>query len=361
MWRILLLAFPLSALVYTLWHIWWLLPLPVAWRSTIVTLCALSFFLLFLSVAKVLDFMPIPAATIVYKTGTTSLIVLLYTTIIFLFLDLLRFVQIIPPQTLRNNILITTVMTAVLAAVFIYGNIRYHHKARRELTLHTEKYIGQKVKLLLLSDLHLGYHIRCSELRQWVDMINKENPDIVLLAGDLIDRSVKPLLKENMAAEMRKINAPVYACLGNHEYYCDLQQAMAFYKNAGIILLRDSVAMWNGIYIAGRDDRTNQQRKSVAALLKDINKDSYIILLDHQPYDIERSAKAGADFQFSGHTHHGQVFPASLITDAVYTVAYGKYSIGGTQYYVSSGLGIWGGKFRIGTCSEYVVATIESK
>jgi predicted MPP superfamily phosphohydrolase len=89
-----------------------------------------------------------------------------------------------------------------------------------------------------------------------------------------------------------------------------------------------------------------------------LNVQSYTIILDHQPYNLERSEQAGADFQLSGHTHRGQVWPISWITDAIYECSWGSHQRGNTRFYVSSGIGIWGGKYRIGTQSEYVVATI---
>ncbi len=361
MWRLLLLVLPLSALTYTLWRVWQLLPLPMAWRWAIVILCGACFFMLFPAMLRTLDVLPAPMARTIYYIGTGSLPTLLYCTLLFLVLDLLRIMHILPAHALRDNAWTTIAITLFLVALFVYGNINYYHKRRQEISLTTTKRIGGEIKLLLASDLHLGFHIRRGELHQWVNMINSEKPDIVLLAGDLADRSIKPLRDEGMAEELRRIAAPVFACPGNHEYYCGIAQAEEFYKEAGITLLRDSAATIGGLTVAGRDDRTNPKRKSVAALLKDIDKNTYVILLDHQPYNLERSAAAGVDFQFSGHTHHGQFFPASLVTDAVYTVAHGEYAIGATRYFVSSGLGIWGAKFRIGTCSEYAVATIKNE
>ena len=84
----------------------------------------------------------------------------------------------------------------------------------------------------------------------------------------------------------------------------------------------------------------------------------YTIVLDHQPYHLEEAEAAGIDFQLSGHTHRGQVWPISWITDAIYECSWGEHQRGSTRYYISSGLGIWGGKFRIGTQSEYIVATL---
>ncbi|MCD8304037.1 MAG: metallophosphoesterase [Prevotellaceae bacterium] len=361
MWRLLFLLIPLLALAYALWHVWCLLPLPQVWRAVVLALFFLCFCMLFLSVGRVLDKLPMPLATAVYRTGTSSLIVMLYCVLAFLLLDALRLLHIVPPSLLRSNLWTTVGLLLVIGALLVCGNVHYHHKVRQSLSLTTRKRVGQEVRLLMASDLHLGYHIRRGELRGWVDMINAEHPDVILLAGDLVDRSMKPLFEEDMAAELRRLEAPVFACLGNHEYYCDETKAEAFYKAAGITLLRDSVATWQGLCIVGRDDRTNPRRKSLAELMEKADKGKYIVLLDHQPWDIGRSAEEGVDFQLSGHTHHGQVFPISLATDAIYTVAHGAYKIGDTRFFVSSGLGIWGGKFRIGTCSEYIIATLQGE
>jgi len=217
----------------------------------------------------------------------------------------------------------------------------------------------------MLSDLHLGYHNTLSDLARWVDLVNAERPDFILIAGDIIDVSVRPLLEENMAAEFRRLQAPVYACLGNHEYYSGEPRAEQFYRDAHINLLIDSAAVIDStLVIIGRDDRTNVRRKSLAQLTENLKsqrsnlKSAYTILLDHQPYHLEQAERAGVDFQLSGHTHRGQVWPVSWITDALYECSWGSHRRGRTQYYVSSGMGIWGGKFRIGTQSEYVVATL---
>ena len=126
------------------------------------------------------------------------------------------------------------------------------------------------------------------------------------------------------------------------------------------MLIDEAATIDSSIVIVGRDDRTNMRRKPVKDLVNGlVNVQSpYIIVLDHQPYNLDRSEAAGVDFQLSGHTHRGQVWPISWITDHIYECSWGSHQRGSTQYYVSSGIGIWGGKFRIGTQSEYVVATI---
>ena len=165
-----------------------------------------------------------------------------------------------------------------------------------------------------------------------------------------------------MAEEFHRLQAPVYACLGNHEHFGRAPQAKQFYHDASIRLLCDSAAVVDStIVIIGREDRSNRHRKAVKTLVEEARLDagSYTILLDHQPYDLDKSEAAGIDFQLSGHTHRGQVWPISWITDAIYECSWGSHQRGNTRYYVSSGIGIWGGKFRIGSQSEYVVAKLK--
>lgn len=102
-----------------------------------------------------------------------------------------------------------------------------------------------------------------------------------------------------------------YACFGNHEYYSGIPKALSFYKEAGINLLRDSVAAIGSLRVIGRDDRSNPKRKSLDDLMSGTADSLYTILLDHQPYHLEEAEDHGINFQFSGHTHRGQIWPAS--------------------------------------------------
>ena len=210
----------------------------------------------------------------------------------------------------------------------------------------------------MVGDLHRGYHVRRAPLERWVEMINAEQPDLVLVAGDIIDMSMRPLLEERMAEVFHQVKAPIYACLGNHEYFSGEPAAQRFYEEAGIHLLRDTAVVVDDLCIIGRDDRTNRHRKALTDIMRHADKSKYTILLDHQPYHLEEAEQESVDFQFSGHTHRGQIWPISWITDAVYECSFGPWQRGNTHYYVSSGLGLWGGKYRIGTQSEYVVVTI---
>ena len=361
MWMLVFLLLPVLGFVYVGWHVWTLLPLSAVGRSVVVAVLVLSFLSIFLNFGRYIDRMPMWLARCTYDVGNSSIFILLYLTMIFLVLDVLRLLRVVPGAWLHDNFPLSACITCFLFVVFLLGNMHYQNKAREELHLTTTKPLLKPLKLVLLSDLHLGYHNPRKELSRWVDMINAEHPDLVLIAGDIIDMSMRPLVEENMAEEMRRIEAPVYACLGNHEYYSGEPEAQRFYEESQIHLLRDTAEAVSGITIIGRDDRTNLQRKDVARLAREADMSRYTILLDHQPYHLERTEKAGIDFQFSGHTHYGQAWPVSWITNAVYECAFGSHQRGHTRYYVSSGMGIWGGKFRIGTRSEYVVATLANE
>lgn len=361
MGMLLFMLLPFLALTYICWHIWCLLPLQAGWRIAVVALAAAPFFLMFAVFSRYIDNMPMPVATALYEVSTSGLIVMLYLFMLFLVLDVLRLCRALPRTVLYDNWGTVGGIVALMLAVFIYGSLHYRHKYRQPLELTTHKALPRPLKVVMLSDLHLGYHNTRKELARWVDIINEEHADLILIAGDIIDMSVRPLLEENMAEEMRRLNAPIYACLGNHEYYSGEPEAQRFFYDARIHLLQDSAVVVDGLCIVGRDDRTNARRKPLSHLIEKTDRSLYTIVLDHQPYHLERTEQAGADFQFSGHTHHGQVWPVSWITEAIYECAFGWHQRGGTQFYVSSGMGIWGGKFRIGTRSEYIVATIKNK
>ncbi len=327
-----------------------------------ISLFILAFLLVFVIFTGTLDKLPLNIATITYEIGNSMIFILLYLVMIFLILDVGRLIRIVPKSWLYQNGWTSLAIFLFLVAVFVYGNIHYYNKARQPLDLQTEKSLNKDLRIVMMSDLHIGYHNRRAELAKWIDKINAEEPDLILIAGDIIDISTRPLLEENMAEEFLRLNTPVFACLGNHEYYSGEPKAQQFYKDAGITLLRDtSVVFKDNIVIVGRDDRTNPHRRNLQTIIKDVDKTKYTILLDHQPYHLEQAEKAGIDFQFSGHTHHGQVWPISWITEHLYEVAFGAYRKGNTQYYITSGIGIWGGKFRIGTRSEYVVATLHNQ
>lgn len=342
---------------YVFWHIWCIVPLSFVWKTILISLGTISFLMLFLYLSPAMDKLPLGLCRCIYEISTSWLIILLYLLIIFLLLDIGRLCHIVPKQLLYSSLPGSLGILILLTGILFAGNVRYNHKQRKEIKVTSKKISGSK-KIIFLSDLHLGYHNPRSEFHRWVELLNAENPDLILIGGDIIDGNIRPLNEESTWEEFHNFNAPVYACLGNHEYLAGKDRSIDFYKKSDIHLLLDSTHVTDGFCLIGRDDRMNPKRKSLKELMRTAEHDKLTILLDHQPYHLEETEKEKIDLQLSGHTHHGQVWPLNWVTDAVYECAYGYYKRGGTEYYVSSGLGIWGGKFRICTCSEYVVIQI---
>lgn len=252
-------------------------------------------------------------------------------------------------------------------SVLGYGYYNYQHPKTEVINIVFNKQSTdnqQLVKVVAVSDIHLGYGTDKKDLQAYVAKINAEKPDLILIGGDLIDNSVVPLYAEQMQEELAQLKAPlgIYMVPGNHEYISDIRKSARFIKETPIRLLQDSiVTLPNGIQLVGRDDKSNRARKPLHELMAKTDPDKPVILLDHQPYDLHETEAEKVDLQFSGHTHRGQIWPLSLITDRIFQQSYGYKLWGDSHIYVSSGLSLWGPPFRIGTNSELVVFNIMYK
>ena len=198
MWMLIFTLLPFAGISYIAWHIWCLLPLGAIWKTLIILLMAGSFFLMFAGMRGMMNHLSLSAATAVYEIGTSSVFILLYLVIIFLVLDLGRLVHLVPRTILYQNWWTAGAICVVMFGLFLYGNLHYQNKYRETLTLTTDKPMAKSLKLVMMSDLHIGYHNPRKELHRWVDIINSEQPDLVLIAGDIIDMSMRPLLEEKM-------------------------------------------------------------------------------------------------------------------------------------------------------------------
>ena len=359
---VILLALAVVLAGYVGWHLWRITPAGWPLKLAVTGLFLIwmaSFFVGFF----VTERFPVRVATVWYEVGNTWLIAFLYLLIVFLLADVASLCRLPVKAFMRDSLPGLLSVLGIVAAVMVLGGLQYHRKYREELTITSGKPLEKPLTIVLASDLHIGYHNRRAELARWVNLINAEQPDLVLIGGDIIDRSLKPVLEGNYAEEFRRIQAPVYTVLGNHEYFSSsprmvdgkwsMDNIEYFFADAGIVLLKDSVAHFKGVDIIGRNDRMALRRAAVKDLAAGL--EGFTILLDHQPYRLEEAEQAGIDFQFSGHTHRGQVWPVSWITDAIYEKSWGHHQRGCTRYYISSGLGIWGPKIRVGTRSEYLV------
>jgi len=366
---VLVVALFLAGNYYVFNRAWQAIPTNTITRVVLIAFAitvVLSFFIVFLAG----EHLPVKMTSVFYMIGTSWFFTFIYFLMINLLMDLVRVTHLVPKETLtqytRDNWLSFGLIIGFIGLLMLCGYLKYRIKERVELPVEINKE-GKNLKSLRIvgiSDMHLGYGIGKNELQKWVELINEEKPDIVLIGGDIIDSSLRPVKEENLGEVIKQIKTRygVYTILGNHEYISGAGESIKFFKDAGITVLRDSVALVdNTFYVVGRDDRSNPNRKPLADLMSSLDKTKPILLLDHQPYNLEEAEKNGVDFQFSGHTHRGQIWPISLVTDLIYEDSYGSLKKGDTHIYVSSGIGIWGGKFRIGTQSEYVVVNMSFK
>ncbi len=255
---------------------------------------------------------------------------------------------------------------AVVIITLSYGNYKFNHPEVRQVDIRVGKPAGKmdSVRIAMVGDLHLGYLINRDDAQRMVDLIVEQKPDLILFVGDLLDSSIEPVQEERMDEELRRLHAPlgVYSCTGNHEYRYEAERKIQWLNDAGITMLRDSaVLIDSAFYVVGREDFVFSDRLPLSEILnrQNVNVSRPVIVLNHNPNDLDEEVNAGADIALYGHTHHGQAFPGNIATRLVFEVAYGYARKGNTHVYVTSGLGLAGPQYRIGTVSEVVVLNVK--
>ena len=218
------------------------------------------------------------------------------------------------------------------------------------------------LKILLATDIHLGTIISRAKVEKLVTLINSRNPDLVLFAGDVVDEDLAPVIKENLGESLRKLKSRfgVFAVTGNHEFIGGAEAAVNYLENHGVRVLQDTTILIDSVFnLAGREDRdkhrfTGKNRKELEQVLENVDPNYPVILMDHQPFSLEKPTSQGVDLQVSGHTHHGQIWPLNYITQAIYEISMGYKKKENTHFYVSCGYGTWGPPVRLGNRPEVV-------
>ncbi|MGX7090507.1 metallophosphoesterase [Gemella morbillorum] len=230
-------------------------------------------------------------------------------------------------------------------------------------TIKVDKKIEKPIKIAMVSDLHLGTFFGNDQLEKLNKIIEEEKPDAIVIAGDIMDDDMVMYKKRNMGETLSKLSAPlgVYATMGNHDR--DAQEIVDEVKKAGIIPLFDeSVELNKDVTLVGRKDRSvSRDRLDTADLLKSVNLNKTIVLVDHQPDAIDYHSTLPINVQLSGHTHHGQMWPINYITERIYTLDYGYKEINGRHFFTSAGYGFWGPPFKTTARSEVWMISIEGK
>ena len=226
---------------------------------------------------------------------------------------------------------------------------------------------AEEMTLVLISDVHLGAVGSEKRLPEIVERINALEPDVICIAGDFFDSDFAAIHDPDAAAETLKSLSATYgtwAVLGNHDAGATALQMQEYLTRCNIGVLKDEHTVLGGrLVLAGRLDGSpiggyNGQKRQPLNL-EGVDPALPVVVMDHNPAHIGEYGPE-VDLILSGHTHKGQIFPGSLITNRMYTVDYGYYRAGeaSPQVIVSSGVGAWGMPMRVGTDCEIVKITL---
>jgi hypothetical protein len=248
-------------------------------------------------------------------------------------------------------------------AISFYGYFEAKNINTENLIVRTSKLPDNisKLKIVQISDVHIGLIIREERLKNIIRIIKEAKPDILVSTGDLVDGQINKI--EGLAEMLDEIKPEYgkFAVTGNHEFYAGLDQALDFTLKAGFKLLRGEWVSVEGIInIAGVDDRafyTGGLSENIAEkeLLAGLDHNKFTILLKHRPL-VDNDSIGLFDLQLSGHTHKGQLFPFSLITKMYYPSDSGILKlVDNSLLYVSRGAGTWGPPIRFLSPPEVTV------
>jgi predicted MPP superfamily phosphohydrolase len=298
---------------------------------------------------------------------------MLYAFLLLLLSDITGLILHVPGIITAQNILIyrkwVFLGTLIISGFLITGGfINALLPVVKEYDILINKSAGEvkNLRIAAVSDIHLGSIIRKRSLKKLSGLLKKMKPDVVFLLGDIVDGELGPVMRGDL---LKYFTIPetadgLYAITGNHEYIGGAERTIPYIESKGIRILKDeSVVLPGNIQVIGRLDRDSKrfyskERLPLAELMKDIDLQRPVILLDHQPFNLGESEKYGADLQLSGHTHNGQIWPLNHVTRRIYELSYGYLKKGNTHFIVSSGFGLWGPRIRSGSRSEVLLINI---
>lgn len=280
---------------------------------------------------------------------------MLYLTLALLVFDLIQFKWPLPKRWVRwpalGLALGFTLLGALLADPFQVSEI--------DISLPGLK---QEVVVMHISDVHVGHHRGRGHLSRIVAETNKRRPDFVLLNGDLID-SVRAYIP-GMLEPLRDFEAPVFFVNGNHDNYMDTERLVKTLEGHGVRVLRTQVVETHGLALVGLDYMNPDEehfdmhpapgKKTIKEVLPalDLPADKPSILMHHSPVGAKYAAAKGIDLFLAGHTHAGQMFPATVLAPLVFPFTKGLNFEGDMPVFVSQGAGTFGPRIRLGTSNE---------
>lgn len=267
--------------------------------------------------------------------------------------------------------------------VNVYGTKHAQNPKLVTYDVTTSSSQNRNLKIVLLGDLHLSTNSNIELTKKMVEMVNAQNADIVLIAGDVFTSSYDGLENPELyAAELSKMKSTygTYVVYGNHDVNETLFGGFSvddptialrpktmdeFMVAANFHMLADETKTFEdlGIQVVGRVDGEKngegaEERMSAKEVMQDTNSFYTQIVLEHEPWDFEELSENGADLILCGHTHAGQIFPGNLIVPFFNDNGYGYKELYGVPTIVTAGVGYYGPPIRVGTNSEVTVVNL---
>ncbi len=299
-----------------------------------------------------------------FRFAAISMGFLLYLILAFIALDIVGIFVTLSPTIFGS------IAFALAVAVSLYGIINARLLKVTQVPI-AIKGLTKPVKAAHLTDTHLGHFRGAKNLQKIVDEINRQNVDVVFFTGDLLDSTIQ--LKAESMEPLKNLNAPVFFIEGNHDQYTGVEAIKDYLKSIGVNVLSNEITQWNELQIIGlnhmaADSNTNDMHASSAretvqsALNKlPINSNAPTVMLHHGPSGIKYANQAGVDLYLAGHTHAGQMWPATFFAKLMFEYNRGLHNYNGTQIYVCQGTGTFGPPMRVGTNSELAILTLNPK
>jgi len=225
------------------------------------------------------------------------------------------------------------------------------------------------LRLVQITDIHIGVLLG-REFAQWLtDEVNRLQPDVIAVTGDLVDGTVEHL--RDRVAPFGGLAAPlgVYFVTGNHDHYSGGRSWVAEIERLGLTPLRNRhVSLDVGgheIVLAGVDDHRGgfmpgDGGEDLDAALAGTDDGRPVILLAHDPATFKAAKEHHVDLQISGHTHGGQIWPFHYLVRLAQPWVAGLHRENGSAIWVSRGTGFWGPPMRLGAPAEITTLSIGS-
>ncbi|MFI7677920.1 metallophosphoesterase [Actinophytocola sp. NPDC049390] len=223
-------------------------------------------------------------------------------------------------------------------------------------------------RIALVSDLHLGSLRGRAFTRRVVELINAARPDLVAIAGDLVEGTVDHLADAVEPIRGLRSTHGTFFVTGNHEYHYRYTEWVDHVRTLGARpLLNERLTITHnggefelaGVLDPGAEVE-GEQGPDLERALRGWDRKRAVVLLAHQPRVVDEAAAAGVDLQLSGHTHGGQIAPFTLLVNATQPTTGGLTTRGDTQLYVTKGAGFYGPPMRVGAPSDITIVEIHS-